>query len=53
MTVIIPLWHVVFSLLCGEEKGRNVQGSILGMEFHNPFSYIDGVASVADVTYHL
>lgn len=53
VTVIIPLLHVVFSLLCGEEKGRNVQGSILGMEFQNPFSYIDGVASVADVTYHL
>ena len=52
MTVIVLLWHVVFSLLHGEEKGKNVEGSILGMEFQSLFSYIGRVACVADTTYH-
>ena len=52
MTVIILLWHVVFTLRHGEEKGRNVEGSILDMEFQNLFSYIGRVACVADTAYH-
>ena len=44
------MWFI--SLLHGEENGKNVEGSILGMEFQSLFSYIGRVACVADTTYH-